>query len=113
MFSTHLARKLAHNALAALVLAVVYMGALANAGPSVAVESAPAVNSPEALVAAHNCWTDAAPRGAVAKHVVATVKVDGEYVPRYLGGAWVDRALNERLFDKDHPRILTVHAFCR
>jgi len=113
-FRATLRRKLAHNFLAALVLAVVCMGVLANTGPSVAVESAlpPAPNSPAALLAACNGWSGPAPRGAVAKRVVATVVVDGEWVPRYLGGKWVQAALDEALFGKDDPRILTVHGFC-
>lgn len=65
------------------------------------------------IIAAHNCWTGIAPRGAEAKRVVATVAIKDEFVPRYLGGRWVKWALDEALFGKDHPRILTVHGFCR
>ncbi len=106
---TRIARKLTHNLLAALILAAIGMGAVANQ-ESVYAARPDVTTSTAALIAAHDCWTGEAPAdmaGTIPGHVV--VSVDG--VARYAGERMVGRAL-EQVFDGvDHG--LAIHGFCR
>lgn len=106
--STFLARKLAHNALAALVLAVVYMGALASAGQTKPVDAGPSLA--EQLVTEHDCWTGPAPRDMENKRPGHAVVSDAQGNATY-SAANVRLAL-EHVFKGKHPAI-TVHGFCR
>jgi hypothetical protein len=97
---TRVARCLAHNLLAILVLTAVGMGSLANASDESFAR--PAVgDSARGLVESHGCTNPSDPT-----HVV--VAVDG--MTRYSGQRMTDRAIEQAVFGVDHG--LTVHAFC-
>lgn len=97
---TRVARCLAHNLLAVLVLATVGLFSLANAADESFAR--PAVgDSARGLVEAHGCTNPSDPT-----HVVVTV--DG--MTRYSGRRMTDLAIEQAVFGVDHG--LTVHAFC-
>lgn len=106
MFSTFLARSLAHNAPAALVLATALFGSLAMQEQTVAVDAGPTVA--ERLVQDNACWSGPAPRDVKRPgHAVVSDSTGHATYSR----ANVRLAL-EHVFDGKHPAI-TVHAFCR
>ena len=75
----------------------------ASADPVVRAET---IGSPAALIAAHGCWTGAAPVDVIAGHAVVT-KPNADR-PTYMRSG---PALEQIFGGKDHS--LTVHAFCR
>ncbi len=110
---TCLRNRTAHNLLVVGVLVNVALWGMAD---SAALRSEPykppAVDSPAALIAAHDCWTGAqdmpsSMAGVIPGHVVVTI----EGRPRYGGPRMVDKALSQIFEGVEHD--LTVHAFCR
>lgn len=105
--STLLARKLAHNALAALALATVLFGGLAmNEQQRPVRDLTPTLA--EKLVATGDCWTVTAPEDVKrpGHAVISDAQGHATYSAANVGPALA------HVFEGKHPAI-TVHGFCR
>ena len=102
----HIATNLTHNVLAVAILIAIGVAGVATQETTYAARPE-VTNSPAALIAANDCWTDEAPAGVVPGHVVVTV--DGVSL---LGGErMVGKALAQVFDGADYG--LTVNGFCR